>query len=56
MSLFNSYLGFREFPAELYSVIVECSHSFDPRPDDIKYVVKPRGATLATKISCEVKQ
>ena len=49
--LFNPHLGFSGFLFVLYSVILEYSLCFAPRPDDTKYVVTPRGATLATNTS-----
>ena len=49
--LFNPHLGFSGFLFVLYSVILEYSLCFAPRPDDTKYVVTPRGATLATNKS-----
>lgn len=48
VSLTISYPRFWELSAELYAVIEERSLCLDPRPDDTKYVVRPKGGTLAT--------
>lgn len=41
---------------ELKAVIVARSLSFDPRPDDTKYVVRPSAGTLATNKTCKIQK
>ena len=46
-SITTSYPKFCDVSGALYAVIAERSFSFDPSPDDTKYVVKDSGETLA---------
>lgn len=41
---------------ELKAVMVARSLSFDPRPDDTKYVVRPSAGTLATNKTCKIQK